>query len=105
MATEVADYLVGKGVAFRRAHQLVGKAVRQAQAKRATLADLDPAAWQALDPAFGPDVTDLFDPRQALARRRTAGSSGPGPIKRALVRASLAVKRNRRWLAANQPSY
>jgi len=50
-------------------------------------------------------VTELFDPRQALARRQTVGSSGPGPVKRALVRASLAVKRNRQWLAANKPAY
>jgi argininosuccinate lyase len=105
MATEVADYLVGKGIAFRRAHQLVGKAVRKAQTKRVSLADLEAADWQALDAAFGLEVTELFDPRQALARRQTVGSSGPGPVKRALVRASLAVKRNRQWLAANKPAY
>jgi argininosuccinate lyase len=105
MATEVADYLVQKGVAFRRAHQLVGMAVRKAHTRRVTLAELEVADWQALDPAFGPEVTELFDPRQALARRQTVGSSGPGPVKRAIVRASLAVKRNRQWLVANKPAY
>jgi argininosuccinate lyase len=105
MATEVADYLVEKGVAFRRAHELVGKAVRKALTRHVSLAELRPADWQALDPAFGPEVTQLFDPRQALARRQTVGSSGPGPVKRAVVRASLAVKRNRQWLTVNKPSY
>jgi argininosuccinate lyase len=105
MATEVADYLVVKGVPFRRAHQLVGKAVRTAQTRRVSLANLAPADWQALDPAFGPEVVELFDPRQALARRQTTGSAGPGPVKRAVIRATLAVKRNRQWLAANKPGY
>jgi argininosuccinate lyase len=105
MATEVADYLVRKGVPFRRAHELVGKAVRKAQSKKVSLAELDLDVWKGLDGAFAGDVVDLFDPRQALSRRHTTGSAGPGPVKRALARASLAVRRNRNWLAANKPRY
>jgi len=105
MATEVADHLVTRGVAFRRAHQLVGKAVRRAQSKHISLADLELTDWQAIDKAFDSEVTQLFDPRRALARRQSTGSAGPAPVKRALVRAALAVKRNRQWLAANKPLY
>jgi argininosuccinate lyase len=105
MATEVADYLVTKGVAFRKAHQLVGKAVRRAQTRRVSLADLELGEWQAIDGVFDSEVAQLFDPRRALARRQSTGSAGPAPVKRALLRATLAVKRNRDWLAANQPRY
>jgi argininosuccinate lyase len=105
MATEVADYLVRKGVPFRRAHDVVGKAVRKAQSKKVTLAELDLGAWKGLEDAFDIDIADVFDPRQALSRRHTTGSAGPGPVKRALVRASLAVRRNRGWLAANKTRY
>ena len=105
MATEVAEYLVRKGVPFRRAHDVVGKAVRRAQSKKVTLAELGLHVWKGLDGAFDVEVADLFDPRQALARRHTTGSAGPGPVKRALVRASLSVRRNRQWLATNKTRY
>jgi argininosuccinate lyase len=105
MATEIVDYLVRKGVPFRRAHEVVGKAVRRAQAKKVTLAELELDAWKGLDGAFDQDVADLFDPWLGLSRRHTTGSAGPGPVKRALVRASLAVRRNRAWLAANKTRY
>jgi argininosuccinate lyase len=105
MATEVADYLVLRGVPFRRAHEVVGKAVRRAQTKKVTLAELDLEAWQALEPAFDAGVRELFDPRRAITRRRATGTPGPGPVRRALVRAGLAVKRNRQWLTVNKPRY
>jgi argininosuccinate lyase len=103
MATEVADYLVLKGVPFRRAHEVVGKAVRKAQDKKISLAELDLKAWRALDPAFDDGVSELFDPRRAIARRHSTGTPGPAPVKRALVRALLAIKNNRQWLTANNP--
>jgi argininosuccinate lyase len=105
MATEVADYLVLKGVPFRRAHEVVGKAVRKAHNRKVSLAELDLEAWRALEPSFDAGVSELFDPRRAIASRRTTGTPGPGPVKRALVRAALAIKRNRQWLTANKPRY
>ena len=105
MATEVADYLVLKGVPFRRAHDVVGQAVRSARDKKVSLAELSLDTWQALDPAFDAGVSELFDPRRAIARRRTIGTPGPRPVKRALTRALLAVKRNRQWLTETNPGY
>jgi argininosuccinate lyase len=106
MATEVADYLVRKGVPFREAHGVVGKAVKRvALGKHASLADLSLEQWQALHPAFDGDVEQALDPARALAARRATGSPGPGATKRALVRANLAVKRNRDWLSAHKPLY
>ncbi|HEV3233468.1 MAG TPA: argininosuccinate lyase [Candidatus Dormibacteraeota bacterium] len=106
LATEVADYLVRKGVPFREAHAVVGKAVKRvASGKNASLAALTLQQWQALHPAFTEDVQQALDPARALSARRGTGSPGPGATKRALVRANLAVKRNRDWLAAHKPIY
>jgi argininosuccinate lyase len=106
LATEVADYLVRKGVPFREAHAVVGKAVKRvASGKNASLAALTLQQWQALHPAFTADVQQALDPARALSARRGTGSPGPGATKRALVRANLAVKRNRDWLAAHKPIY
>ena len=104
-ATEVADYLVERGVPFREAHEAVGKAVKRAQSRRVTLADLDLEQWQAIHPAFDNGVLGLFDAASALGRRRLVGSPGPTPVRRALVRAAVAVKRNREWLRANRVAY
>ncbi|MEA2645579.1 MAG: argininosuccinate lyase [Chloroflexota bacterium] len=105
MATEVADHLVRRGVPFREAHEVVGRAVKQAAGRRVGLADLSAGDWKALHPALDGDIAELFDPARALTGRRATGSAGPGPTRRAIVRATVAVKRNRGWLAANKPSY
>jgi argininosuccinate lyase len=105
LATEVADYLVRKGVPFREAHEVVGKAVKRVAGKDGSLAALTPKQWRALHPAFDDDVREVLDATRALAARRATGSPGPVPTRRALVRANLAVKRNRDWLTAHKPLY
>ena len=71
LATDLADYLVKKGVPFRHAHELVGKAVAQAIATRTPLDQLDLAA---IDPAYGPDAKDVFSLEIALAARTNPGA-------------------------------
>jgi argininosuccinate lyase len=105
LATEVADYLVERGVPFREAHTVVGLAVKRAGAGKTSLADLGLEQWRALHPAFDDGVLQLFDPRRALSRRKLVGSPGPVPVRRAIVRAALSIKRNRQWLETNKPRY
>jgi argininosuccinate lyase len=105
LATEVAEYLVRKGVPFRRAHEVVGQAVRLAARRRMALSELTLEQWRALDPAFDEHVVGLFDPLRALAARTVVGSPGPGPLRKAMVRAAVAVKRNREWLQVNKTAY
>ncbi|MFT3991125.1 MAG: argininosuccinate lyase [Luteolibacter sp.] len=71
LATDLADYLVKKGVPFRHAHELVGKAVAEAIATRTPLDQLDLAA---IDPAYGPDAKDVFSLERALAARTNPGA-------------------------------
>jgi len=83
LATELADYLVKKGVPFREAHHLVGQAVQLGPLDQVPL-----AALEALSPAFGPDVAQLWDFRAAVDRRNVAGGTGTES-----VRAQLAAAR------------
>ena len=85
LATELADYLVKKGIPFREAHHLVGQAVRLGP-----LDTLSLAALQALSPAFEADVKTVWDFRAAVDRRSAEGGTAP-----ASVMAQIAAARAR----------
>ena len=100
LATEVADYLVRQGVPFRRAHEVVGHAVREAAAAGSSLAGLGLEQWQAIEPAFSSEGLAALDPTRALASRTITGSPGPRPLRRSVTRAKAALRRNGAWLAS-----
>ena len=79
-ATDLADYLVARGVAFRRAHELVGRAVRLAGERGQPLDRLSLTTLQALDKAFGEDVATVFDPRRSVARHAAFGGTAPEAV-------------------------
>jgi argininosuccinate lyase len=85
VATEVADYLVTKGVAFREAHDVAGHLVRVAQGSARELSALSLDELRSAHPAFGPDISDWLDPARAVDRRDVIG----GPA-RARVLAEIA---------------
>ena len=75
-ATDVADYLVSRGVPFREAYQLVGAVVRRCLEQGCLLRDLDLTAWKELHPAFEADLHDALAPRAVVAARRSEGGTG-----------------------------
>ena len=75
-ATDVADYLVARGVPFREAYQLVGAVVRRCLEQNCLLRDLNLEAWKELHPAFGPDLHDALAPLAVVAARRSEGGTG-----------------------------
>jgi len=75
-ATDVADYLVGKGVPFREAYQLVGGLVKGCLQEGVLLRDLPLERWQQLHPAFEADIFEAIAPRQVVAARRSEGGTG-----------------------------
>lgn len=83
-ATELADYLVGKGVPFRDAHDVVGKLVRIAIEKNARLEDLPIDAMKAVSPVIGPDVIEALKIETGLARREILGGTGPNAVRAAI---------------------
>jgi argininosuccinate lyase len=82
LATDLADYLVRKGMPFRQAHHVVGSVVAFAEKWGKPLNQLTVAEFHSLDPAFGPDVPALFELQAALDRRQTTGAPGFGQVSR-----------------------
>ncbi|HET9627092.1 MAG TPA: argininosuccinate lyase [Kofleriaceae bacterium] len=81
VATELADYLVTRGVAFREAHDIAGHLVRVASERRCELSALAIGDFRAAHPAFGDDVFDWLDPARAVDRRDLPG----GPAKQRVL--------------------
>jgi argininosuccinate lyase len=81
VATELADYLVTRGVAFREAHDIAGHLVRLATERRVELRGLALDDLRAVHPAFAADVFEWLDPARAVDRRDLPG----GPAKRRVL--------------------
>jgi argininosuccinate lyase len=86
LATDVAEYLVKKGVPFREAHHAVGAVVRLAEANSVRLDALTLVQVQSVHAAFGADWTKGFDLRRAMAARAGVGMPGPVQVRRQLAR-------------------
>jgi argininosuccinate lyase len=80
-AVDLAEWLVGGGMPFREAHQVVAGLVRDSMARRVPLAELVEA-----HPDLGTDALALLEPGVAVTRRTTPGGAGPGPVADQLKR-------------------
>jgi argininosuccinate lyase len=83
LATDVADYLVGKGLPFREAHQVVAELVRYAQAADKRLDELALPDYRRFSPLFDEDVLAI-DARSSIAARDVPGGTAPGRVAAAL---------------------
>lgn len=86
LATDLADYLVRKGLPFRNAHQAVGELVALADRLGKPLSRLTPAEMQAVNKNFAADALEVFDLRKALAGRNLTGAPAAAEVKRQLAR-------------------
>ncbi|MEZ4643938.1 MAG: argininosuccinate lyase [Chloroflexota bacterium] len=91
LATDLADYLVKRGVPFREAHHLVGQVVQAAETRGVPLMALTLAELQAISAHFGTDVLAVFDVAASLASRNVAGGTGPDAVQAQLSMAKAAV--------------
>ena len=87
LATELADYLVRKGIPFRQSHHLAGQAVRKAETAGVSLQALDLAEYAAIHPAFAADLYDVLDVQQAVAARDVEGGTAPAAVRLQIERA------------------
>ena len=85
-ATDLADYLVRQGVAFRDAHEVVGNAVALGIAEGVDLSDLSLAQLQQFSDAIGDDVFDYLTLEGSLAARDHLGGTAPNQVKQAVSR-------------------
>lgn len=95
LATDLAEYLVRKGMPFRQAHHVVGRAVREAQEEGVPLFALPLDGLRALSPLFGEDVRQVFSFERSVAMRSTTGGTAPEAVRRQITtaRALLATRK------------
>src|SRR5688572_10565680 len=85
LATDVADFLVGKGMPFREAHEVVGGIVRQLLAERRDFSSLPSAEWQRHSPLFDDSVRQVVTPEASVRARKTPQSTQPEAVAAALA--------------------
>jgi argininosuccinate lyase len=90
-ATDLADYLVRKGVAFRDAHEIVSRAVRSAEEAGRDLSELDMEVLRGFSPLIGDDVRAILTPEGSVASRKHIGGTAPEAVRAAIARARKAL--------------
>jgi argininosuccinate lyase len=86
LATDLADYLVRKGMPFRKAHELVGVVVALAEKLAKPLDKLSLAELQSVDKTFGPDALEVFRITEAMTKRAMPGAPGTQQVAAQLAR-------------------
>jgi argininosuccinate lyase len=92
LATDLADYLVRKGKAFRQAHHAVGAAVALAERLGKKLNELTFAELRSVDKAFGADALGVFNLKLAMARRNLTGAPGTWEVQKQLAKWKVALR-------------
>jgi argininosuccinate lyase len=93
LATDVADYLVSRGLPFRTAHEVTGRIVRDLYAAGRDFTSLSLADWRRYDARFDEQVFKTITPEAAVVAKRTPQSTGPTAV-------AAALAETRRWLSA-----
>ena len=93
MATDLADYLVARGIPFREAHALVGQAVRLGLESGKPLDELTLAEYHTIHPNFDHAVYEVFDPWSSIARKKAVGGTAPEAVKEQLKYAKESCSR------------
>ena len=92
VATDLADYLVKKGITFRKAHEIVGKMVLFAAEQEKELHELDLDTMKGFARRISKDVYGWLDPASSLQKRNMPGGTGPDTVKKSLHKAKQELK-------------
>jgi argininosuccinate lyase len=93
-ATDLADYLVRKGLPFRQAHEVVGRVVRHAVERGARLEDLPVQELRQFSPLIEPDVSAAITVEASLRARAVTGGTAPEAVRRTLAAAIALIRRS-----------
>jgi argininosuccinate lyase len=91
LATDVADYLVARGVPFRRAHEIVGALVRRLVREGRDFGQLSLEEWRAASDLFERDIVARVTPQASVAAKRTPQSTAPDSV-------AAKLQETRQWL-------
>src|SRR5205814_5807117 len=86
LATDLADYLVRKGMPFRQAHHVVGAVVALAEKSGKPLNQLSFPQLQTVDKHFGRDALGVFNLKRAMAKRNLIGAPGTNEVQKQLAK-------------------
>jgi argininosuccinate lyase len=92
LATDVADYLVGRGVPFRRAHEIVGALVRKLVAEGREFGSLDLQEWRGASDRFEADIAARVTPQASVGAKKTPQSTSPAAVRAALAEVEAWLK-------------
>jgi argininosuccinate lyase len=93
VATDLADYLVGKGMTFRKAHEVVGEMVLFALDQKKELHELTLDEMKNFARQIDQDVFEWIEPVSSLDRRNIPGGTGPQMVKKSIERVKKELKR------------
>jgi argininosuccinate lyase len=102
LATDVAEWLVRRGVPFREAHEIAGACVRACEERGVELWDLSDDDLAAVSPHLAPDVRSVLSVDGSLASRDSLGGTAPARVAEQLRSARNALLRAREWAAPSQ---
>jgi len=97
LATDIAEWLVRRGVPFRHAHEIAGECVRRCEARGVDLGDLSDAELAAIDPALTPDVRDVLTVAGSVAARNGVGGTAPERVAEQITAAHERASEYRFW--------
>ena|SRR3989338_2844742 len=94
-ATDMADYLVRKGLPFRQAHEVTGRVVAHCISHRMFFGNLDLETLHTFSPAFETDVFEVILPHMSVGQKKSAGSTSPQEVKKQIVHWSRELKKRK----------
>ncbi|MCL6471845.1 MAG: argininosuccinate lyase [Firmicutes bacterium] len=97
-ATELADYLVGKGVPFREAHHVAGTIVRKAVEEGCWLSDFSLEELQEINPMIEDDIFEALDIEVAVERRNNRGGTATERVQEQIEKAIKLLEKEQVWL-------
>lgn len=91
-ATDLADYLVRKGLEFRKAHDLVGRVVMHAIERGRPLEEIPIEEYQGFSPVFSDDLYDSLKLESSIANKSASAGTSPERVREALLKARSEVE-------------
>lgn len=97
-ATDIADYLVNKGIPFRQAHEIIGKTVLYCIQNKKYLLDLTLDEFKQFSELFDDNIYQVLQPEQVVNARNVYGGTASGQVEQAIGRAEEAVGKTEEWV-------
>ena len=94
LATDVADYLVKKGVPFRQAHETVGKIIKYAELNQITIKNIPITVFKRFNHLFEPDVLEVIDFENSVNLRDVIGGTSMKAVKEQMEKVEAYLSAN-----------